>query len=84
MKHRLPKRLYKDMCLLDFCKMKISFREATLTLQKPYSSARLRLLAVSGCVPHTVYILVGRHFPSKGGLVPFKLPKLKVAVLPSL
>ena len=54
MKHCLPKRLYKDMCLLDFCKMKISVREATLTLQKPYSSARLRLLAVTGCKRHTV------------------------------
>jgi hypothetical protein len=28
--------------------MKIIVREATLNLQKPYSSARLRLLAVSG------------------------------------
>jgi hypothetical protein len=36
MKHCLPKRLYKDMCLLDFCKMKMSIREATLNLQKPY------------------------------------------------
>ena len=49
MKHCLPKRFYKDMCLLDFCKMKMSIREATLNLQKPCTSARLRLLAVMCC-----------------------------------
>jgi hypothetical protein len=41
MKHCLPKRLFKDMCFLDFCKMKMSIREATLNLQKPCTSARI-------------------------------------------
>jgi hypothetical protein len=51
MKHCLPKRFYKDMCLLDFCKMKMSIREATLNLQKPCTSARIApWLAVMGCL----------------------------------
>ena len=50
MKHCLPKRFYKDMCLLDFCKMKMSIREATLNLQKPCTSARIApWLAVTTC-----------------------------------
>jgi len=48
MKHCLPKRFFKDMCFLVFCKMKMSIREATLNLQKPCKSARIApWLAVS-------------------------------------
>jgi hypothetical protein len=49
--------LFKDMCFLDFCKMKMSIREATLNLQKPCMSARIApWLAVSRSAPHTVKV----------------------------
>jgi hypothetical protein len=52
MKHCLPKRFYKDICLLDFCKVKMSIREATLNLQKPCMSARIApWFAVMRCLP---------------------------------
>jgi hypothetical protein len=57
MKHCLPKRFFKDMCFLVFCKMKMSVREATLNLQKPCMSARIApWLAVIGMVGVQSYV----------------------------
>jgi hypothetical protein len=55
MKHCLPKRFFKDMCFLVFCKMKIkNARQRTLNLQKPCTSARIApWLAVIGSKRHT-------------------------------
>ena len=57
MKHCLPKRFFKDMCFLVFCKRKMSIREATLNLQKPCTSARIApWLAVRGtCATYSFF-----------------------------